>query len=129
MNSIIDQQRQNSEMNKLVTNTEFYPIGCDHIKHNGLSAWSFISRGSGTGTQTHSVYVCLKCGDFRVFGIPADGTNFFRYEGHIIIKREFAAMLRQAAWFNEQSVEDFIKDVKEEIKKLQEIYPDKSKQH
>jgi hypothetical protein len=106
---------------------EFYPIGCDHKKPDGFSAWSFMHESSGSSEfQTSRVFVCLKCGDFSVSGTPADGKRFFNYEGHVIIKREFAAMLRQAAFFNEQSVDEFVEDLKKEVAALKEVWPDKN---
>ncbi len=105
---------------------EFYPIGCDHKRPDGLSSWSFMSESSGNVSQNHSFYVCLKCGEFRVSGTPAEGTKFFSYEGHVIIKREFAAMLRNAAFFNEKPVADFIIEVIQELEELKTIWPGKN---
>lgn len=105
---------------------EFYPIGCDHKKPNGLSAMHFLSESSGSSCfQQERLFVCMKCGDISVSGQYADGKNHFDYTGHVIIRECIAAIVRQAAFFNEQSTDEFIEDLKKDIETLKKIYPDK----
>lgn len=49
----------------------YNPVGCDHKKANGWSAWECYSEGHHIGSEEYSdtyLFVCLKCGDIKVSG-------------------------------------------------------------
>lgn len=104
---------------------EYDPIGCEHKKQNGLSAWMFQSEFNSSlgGNCAHKVVVsvCGKCGELKIWG-HHDG-NHFHEEFSIDHPDAIAAIVKQANWINEKTL--FVPvserdDKDKEIEKLKE---------
>ena len=88
---------------------EYNPIGCNHEKPNGFSAWSIQSRKMGSGPKmdvdVHTM-VCLKCGDIRVVGrrwdVKKDKADHFNETFHIYHPKAIDAIIKQANFYNEE---------------------------
>lgn len=89
---------------------EYNPIGCDHKKPNGFSAWSIQSGESGSGPDIDvdvHVMVCRLCGKIKVAGRRWDGksrhVDRFSEEFHIYHPDAIDAIIKQANFYNEDA--------------------------
>lgn len=90
------------------------PIGCDHKKANGWTAWHLYSESQTTGTEEYPysyLFVCEKCGDIKVSGRHRG--VFFEQIVNIHWGDALEAMLKQANYLNEGKLFTEYMDVKQ----------------
>lgn len=117
------------EFREIRQKPHYDPIGCDHSWPSGFSAWSFVSGsqcGGLTSWEEH-ISVCMKCGDIRVsgttvynHGMEPKHQHHFKVNFSIHLVDKIAAMIRQAAYMNEMTIDEILAEIKRQIN-LQEV--------
>lgn len=82
----------------------YKPIGCDHKKANGFSAWQLYSHSLQTGEihSEQSLCVCEKCGDIKLSG--HDNLNRYEYIFSIHWVDALLPIIKQANYIMEEKV-------------------------
>lgn len=112
---------------KIWQTDSYAPIGCDHKKANGWTAWELYSESECTGAAYSAQYlmVCAKCGDIKLSG-HEEGKRY-EYIFNIHWPEALRAIIKQANFICEEEV--FIEKPeqsfsREEVVELLAEYPD-----